>query len=542
MKIVSNRHSDLFIKIYRSFLREGGALRVSQIIMPYVQMNPGLHSKAGSNEIDYPAFIYAFLRLPPILHKIDKIILGQTDEVFIKAGYDIAQWEEVSSAARRRKIVYDGKSTLGVFINSVTDVDDIVCLLTAYQIEWNKMHTAFNKQTPDNQTIPQEYDDKLRKIWMTQYDSLIKNIRKQSRDFQIQLLRGSYVHYRKAAQRWFENIVACTKGSDLKKAPIYFVSSNTHSLVNNVTGYVNSLEKELIQFLKDQKMDTYLNYWEEIIQGSRPGSKENFLWYVLKKYEKVHPETESKRVAFEEGLGISYIEAKHYLDINAQVIHLNTLSKHKDLSSKLGIDISQLQNSEACIVNIDYPLGSGAYMVLSTLLRNSENLQGVYILGKASFLNGNLGDIGLPSFVFDNHAKNTIIFKNAFDPSYFSEFKSGNVLSSQKAVTTKGTMLDSEHTIHEYFTSGYNIMEMENGPYLSALYEVSNYDRYPEHEVIDLTNSPVDLGIIHYASDTPFTKAVTLATRNLGYEGVEATYTSSLAILKRIIERELKLK
>ena len=84
----------------------------------------------------------------------------------------------------------------------------------------------------------------------------------------------------------------------------------------------------------------------------------------------------------------------------------------------------------------------------------------------------------------------------------------------------------------------YTILEMENGPYLNAIYEMVQYARYPIGQTIDLMSTPVDIGIIHYASDTPFTKAVTLGTRNLGYEGVESTYVSSYAILKRIFEYE----
>jgi len=82
---------------------------------------------------------------------------------------------------------------------------------------------------------------------------------------------------------------------------------------------------------------------------------------------------------------------------------------------------------------------------------------------------------------------------------------------------------------------------MEDGPYLNALYETIYYERYPNDTLLDMLKSQIDIGIIHYASDTPFTKTVTLGTRSLGYEGVEATYTSSLAILQRIVEMESNL-
>ncbi|MEA2593901.1 MAG: hypothetical protein QOF01_370, partial [Thermomicrobiales bacterium] len=43
-----------------------------------------------------------------------------------------------------------------------------------------------------------------------------------------------------------------------------------------------------------------------------------------------------------------------------------------------------------------------------------------------------------------------------------------------------------------------------------------------------------DLGIIHYASDTPYTRAQTLGARGLSYYGMDSTYASTIAILRRV--------
>ncbi|MDP4010945.1 MAG: hypothetical protein Q8P72_01835, partial [Candidatus Roizmanbacteria bacterium] len=262
-------------------------------------------------------------------------------------------------------------------------------------------------------------------------------------------------------------------------------------------------------------------------------------WYILKKYEVDHPEVRKKRESYEKEMGIDFIEAKYYLDIDAQVFPLRAI-RNSSLAEKLEQDLSHLKDSEALVLNIDYPLGSGAYMVLSTILHNLNNPKGVYILGKASFLKGNLGDIGLPTQIFDTYTNNTYKLGNAFTKDYFKMFKSGDIVENQKVVSTKGTLLHPADVINQYFENGYTIIEMEDGPYLNALYETTHFDRYPEESTIEMTCDPIDIGIIHYASDTPNTKAVTLGTRNLGYEGVEATYVSSLAILRRIVEMEMR--
>jgi hypothetical protein len=79
---------------------------------------------------------------------------------------------------------------------------------------------------------------------------------------------------------------------------------------------------------------------------------------------------------------------------------------------------------------------------------------------------------------------------------------------------------------------------MEAGPYCSAVYEVAGADRYPVGEAVNFSKLPIDFGMIHYASDTPYTQARTLGARGLSYHGMDSTYASSIAILRRILGRE----
>ena len=72
----------------------------------------------------------------------------------------------------------------------------------------------------------------------------------------------------------------------------------------------------------------------------------------------------------------------------------------------------------------------------------------------------------------------------------------------------------------------------------AAIHELSDADRHPVGEAISLARPPVDFGVIHYASDTPYTQARTLGARGLSFFGMDATYAGSLAILRRILRRE----
>jgi hypothetical protein len=52
-------------------------------------------------------------------------------------------------------------------------------------------------------------------------------------------------------------------------------------------------------------------------------------------------------------------------------------------------------------------------------------------------------------------------------------------------------------------------------------------------------NVPYDIGVIHYASDTPYSRRQSLLSKSLSYFGVDATYAASIAILRRILRQEI---
>ena len=80
---------------------------------------------------------------------------------------------------------------------------------------------------------------------------------------------------------------------------------------------------------------------------------------------------------------------------------------------------------------------------------------------------------------------------------------------------------------------------MEAGPYLSAVYEMDRPKRHPTNEIVNLHGLPFDLGILHYASDTPRSKGVSLGDGSMSYFGMDPTYSTSVAIWRRIIELEI---
>ncbi|MBI2616757.1 hypothetical protein HYW55_01325 [Candidatus Gottesmanbacteria bacterium] len=536
---------EIYIRTYRSLLKSSGTVNIAQLIDAHIAAKPLLHEKGGTDTIDTSAFIYGLLRLPQVMSNVKKVILGQSLDVFKKHNViKFSQLKEVEAPGRRRKMYFDGKEILYVYIASVTDVDDLITLLTSFQIEWNKFHEklrhAKDTESEAKKHLSQDDISKMQKIWGKEYPKFLQAIKYREVSFTVQLLSGSYVEYAKATQRWWDHIENQLKYLNFLSRPLYFVSSNTHSLVNLLLRHVLADEKLLIEYLYKTHDQTLLRLWREINSGDFLANRENFLYYIAKKYGKTHPEYEKRRTHLMTKLGIHVIPSSHYLDIDTQVIEVKKLAG-LSLDPRLKLDTKNLGKSDAVIVNIDYPLGWAAYQILTEIGQNVARIKGVYIMGKAATLNGQIGDILLPTTVFDQHTKNLYVFDNSLRASDFETiFKTGAVLSDQKTIAAKGTFLENGDLVKKWYQEGYTIIEMETGPYFNALYEFVFYNRYAENDFISLTNAPFEIGIAHYASDTPYSKAKNLGVRNLSYEGVEPTYAISLAILKKIIERENK--
>jgi hypothetical protein len=360
-----------------------------------------------------------------------------------------------------------------------------------------------------------------------------------SHRFRVRLLSGSFSEYHRATHAWWAHIVKSCP--DLLTRPIYFVSGNTHSLVNLLSGFALQHREKLLQFLDGSDDKDLLQEWADIQAQMVPSSQENFFYYLLKKYLQT-PQGTSFRPArrkHETDCGVLRIDSKHFFDVDVQVIELARL--HLDWMDPRLFEgrADFLPDSDALILNIDYPLGLAAYNILSKISEHAGKILGVYIMGKAAALNGVVGDVMIPNVIHDEHSRNTFIFPNAIAASDVApNLVYGTVLDNQKAVTVRGTFLQNAEYMEVFYREGYTDIEMEAGPYLSAVYEMFRPKRYPEDEIVNLYGVPFDLGVAHYVSDTPLGKGRNLGANALSYFGMDPTYATTIAILRRILKLE----
>jgi hypothetical protein len=230
------------------------------------------------------------------------------------------------------------------------------------------------------------------------------------------------------------------------------------------------------------------------------------------------------------------------VEVDAQIFDLSKL-RMEDVDPRCRLPgLERLARSKAIILNIDYPLGMAAYRMLREVMENLAQTRGIYILGKAATLNGSIGDVMISDVVLDEHSQNVYWLENCFTAGDVGpHLVYGSVLDNQKAVSNKGTFLQNRQYLDFYYRANYTVVEMESGPYLNAVYEALYTTRYPTGENINFARLPFDLGILHYASDTPYTRGKNLGAGSLSYFGMDSTYGAAIAIGRRILSNELSI-
>jgi hypothetical protein len=549
---------DLYLRTIYSLLRTTTDVQIRTLEEVHGGTSSSLHPDARNFAPDTSAFIYSLLRLPQCMQHVRTVVLGQNSMVFAQHGFiEVEAWEVRPARARRRRCFFDGSETLACYIASRSDIDDVIPTLTAYQIEWNKLHLLL-QTISTNQLSQALFEDqhkfetlasqlkmssedleRLHVIWGDQFVEHLASIRSRKQELRVRLLNGSLSEYWRATRGWMENIVSIRP--ELMERPVFFISSNTHSVTNLLSGFAIKHRAELIDYLEKKDETGLLEEWQGIQQRAIQSSEGNFLYYLLKKYQATPEGRHLVEAQREHELehGITRIPSAHSFDIEAQVIDLAKLDPQWMDERLANGCCTFLHDSDALILNIDYPLGLAAYNLLAKVTEYVNRLLGVYVMGKAASLNGVLGDVMIPNVVHDEHSRNTYLFQNAFTANDVIPYLVyGTVLDNQKAVSVLGTFLQNARIMDVFYREGYTDFEMEAGPYLSAAYEMVRPKRHPVDEIVNLYGAPFDVGVLHYVSDTPLSKGKNLGAGALSYFGMDSTYATTLAILRRIIQRE----
>ncbi|MBN1680036.1 MAG: hypothetical protein JW966_07065 [Anaerolineae bacterium] len=554
---------ELYIRTIYSLLRSTHAVQLDALVEAHLTMNSSLHVKARQPAPDASTLYYTIMRLPRCIADVNLIVMGQTNRVFHDHDYpDIEAWTPVTAPARRRRMVYDGDSTLAAYIASRSDIDDLIPVLVAYQIEWNKLHPILQNvsvqadlaaysadatlaRTSDlARALNMSPDDlsRLQDAWGDEMIATLQKIARAPKRLAVRLLAGTYINYQHAMSSWWLNVRQHVAPVNVEDRPVYFVSSNIHAIPNLLSGFALREEKNILAFI-DQAGDPALKAEYDYVRVKEElNNKNNFLYYALRRYT-AEPDIQQQSLDSETEVGIKRAPNLYGFDIGAQVIEINKLDPARmdpRLLRGSEDDMKLLRQSDALIVNLDYPLGMAAYHVLAKISQYVNRMLGIYVIGKAATLNARIGDVMIANVVYDEHSQNSYLFGNCFAAADLLPYlTASSVLDNQKVVSSRGTFLQNARYMDVFYREGYSIIEMEAGPYLSAVYEMIRAQRHPVNEIVNLYIAPFDIGFLHYASDTPMSPGRNLGAGRLTYIGVEPTYATAVATLRRIFTNEM---
>lgn len=300
---------------------------------------------------------------------------------------------------------------------------------------------------------------------------------------------------------WAKNIKKVLYENDFLQRPIHIISANMHSVMNSLYApaalpkQVNSKDKfHIYHLLSDNSNED------------------------LRKLVKEHAAKN----------GLYYIKDTSGTNINVQIIDTEKV----DLKN-WAYDENQLQ--KPVLVVMDYAFGEQAYETMDELLKpfffeDGSNIlmpvESVSVMGKAGILDGDKGDIMIPTaHIFEGTADN-YPFKNQLRKRDFDDCDVPVIKGAM--ISVLGTSLQNKDILQFFHDSTWRVigLEMEGAHYQKAIQSAS--------KIRGNISRTVKVRYAYYASDNPLKTGSTLASGGLGTTGVKPTYTITHKILEQI--------
>ncbi len=305
---------------------------------------------------------------------------------------------------------------------------------------------------------------------------------------------------------WATNIKDFLNEQNLLERPIHIISANMHSVMNSI-------------------------YAPIVLPNQIKNNDTMSLFELLSDDENEDLRKQVKEYASENGL--IYIKDTSGTNINVQIIDIEKIDIRK---TRYKLENSLNNEEKPVIIVMDYAFGEQAYETMDELLKpylceNGKkqhlNVESVSIMGKAGILNGEKGDIMIPtSHIFEGTADN-YPFKNQLKKKMFAGC--GVNVYSGTMVTVLGTSLQNKDILKFFYNSTWKVtgLEMEGAHYQKAIQAAS--------KIRGNISGKVKVRYAYYASDNPLETGSTLASGGLGTAGVLPTYVITQKIVEQIL-------
>ncbi len=551
-----------YLDCYRRLGGEACSLKLSELEPAHCRMGSSLHRQADSGQIASSALLYAAARLPGCMPQVDRVTVATQRQDFARYGLgDVDNWGPAPADKRRRAAFYDGGGNLAVQVCSLSDLDDLIPSLCAYQIEWNKIHrhlaqSALGPELASGRALASKAGHDLHRalglspadfqalaeLWAEDWDEKLAAAAAGPKDIELKTLPMGEADFQAAAHRWWERMLEMFVGLDLAQRPVFFVTSNSHSLANLISGFAGRHAEALARHGRECLGEPWEHAYRRLSAEASPTAI-NLLYMAQQGLLAAEPGLSGEWEDMEAEAGVRRTKPVPPLLAEAQVFELASLIPQR-LDPRLRIpDPAALARSRALVLNTDYPLGFGAYHLLRAAGEHLFGWRGLFVLGKSAAMIGRLGDIMIPTQVRDVHSRRLFELPNCLNARRLVPYlHDAAVFDDQRSLTVHGTFLHSWDTVRQLQRADFTGIEMEAGPCLAALADHFMPEQAGSKGLVRLALPPdFSLGMLHYTSDTPYNLRASLLSHPLGLTGLESTYSCSLAIWQAILDQAAML-
>jgi hypothetical protein len=310
---------------------------------------------------------------------------------------------------------------------------------------------------------------------------------------------GHHIH----GERWANTIKAALHKHGLLARPLHIISSNMHSVLNSLFAR-NALKKEFPE-------SDSLEIFEALSMPKNQALRD-------------------KVTALARKNGMLEIDDTSGTNIDVQIFDMARLGK-----DACCYEVPQeTDENKPVILVMDYAFGEQAFECIDELLKPYKangapaflDVHSISIMGKAGILQGDKGDLMIPSaHIFEGTADN-YPFKNELCKADFEGY--GLQVCEGTMVTVLGTSLQNKDILTFFHQSTWNVigLEMEGVHYQKAIQSASRIRKSIREDV--------KVRYAYYASDNPLKTGHTLASGGLGTTGVKPTYLITDKILMQI--------
>ncbi len=526
-----------------------GYINITRITPLYRALNPAIHRGAADDRrIDFGALMYAVRRLPQnVTHTFGYLLVDELPQAYTPPEYF---FRVIHTDARRRDVweMLPGKSMV-LLRSGLSDLLDLVSCLCLYAVEARKIRKRLQEQRylmkiqnylaaevasggsgQDTSGLEalfhelpfdSEETQRLRQVWPVDTVARLSEIVFHREMFTVDVRRRKRSYNTQRTEIWTSQIAAATRsllgcdpGSLAPDRPVHIVSSNTHSVVNCLTPWHVEHQSEVLDWARRARPELIEHDWD---------SPSDCFYAVLRDYLVEHPEAKHDIKQDEDAHGIAGLTETASTGIQVQLIDLSKLA-----GAKLDPGLPPFgEERNDLIVNIDYAFGEQAqYIINNLLLLFGANLASVSFLGKAGALQGQRGDILIPTAFIEQGSDVFEPLPNYPTERLMKRFPKRDVFTGPM-LTVRGTLLQSREMLQFYREIwGCVGLEMEGAHY---------YRRIVEAAELGVVSQNVRMRSFYYVSDLPEETTAGLSTPLRAWEGVPPLYGITREVLHDII-------